>query len=70
LTLHKGQVNKVLDLPANGHEIAAYLRGENLPSEGTSGWILVTVDGWPLGWGKRVQGLVKNHYPKGWQVYS
>jgi len=28
------------------------------------------VAGWPLGWGKRVQGILKNHYPKGWQVYS
>jgi NOL1/NOP2/sun family putative RNA methylase len=70
LTLQKDQVKKVLDMPANGLDITAYLRGENLPSEGTSGWTLVTVDGWPLGWGKRVQGLMKNHYPKGWQVYS
>jgi len=28
------------------------------------------VDGWPLGWGKRVQGMVKNHFPRGWQIYS
>jgi NOL1/NOP2/sun family putative RNA methylase len=70
LTLHKEQVHNVLDLPADSREIAAYLRGESLPLEGTPGWTLVTVDGWPLGWGKRVQGLVKNHYPRGWQVYS
>ena len=29
------------------------------------GWVLVTVDGFPLGWGKRVGSTVKNHYPKG-----
>jgi len=28
------------------------------------------VDGWPLGWGKRVQGILKNHYPHGWQIHS
>jgi NOL1/NOP2/fmu family ribosome biogenesis protein len=41
-----------------------------LPSDGLPGWTLVTVDGWPLGWGKRVQGVLKNHYPRGWQIYS
>ena len=50
--------------------LRAYLAGETIPSEGTPGWTLVTVDVWPLGWGKRVQGILKNHYPKGWQVYS
>jgi NOL1/NOP2/fmu family ribosome biogenesis protein len=60
----------VLALTADSHELAAYLRGESLPAEGRPGWTLVTVDGWPLGWGKRVQGLVKNHFPKGWQVHS
>jgi NOL1/NOP2/fmu family ribosome biogenesis protein len=29
------------------------------------GWTIVTVDGFPLGWGKLVQGQLKNHYPKG-----
>jgi NOL1/NOP2/fmu family ribosome biogenesis protein len=70
LALRKGQAQNVLDLPSESRELAAYLRGESLPSGGAPGWALVTVDGWPLGWGKRVQGVVKNHYPKGWQVYS
>jgi len=70
LILHTEQVHNILDLPSAGREIAAYLRGENLPSEGRPGWTMVTVDGWPLGWGKRVQGLLKNHYPKGWQTYT
>jgi NOL1/NOP2/sun family putative RNA methylase len=50
--------------------LQAFLSGETIPSVGTPGWTLVTVDGWPLGWGKRVQGILKNHYPKGWQIYS
>ena len=49
--------------------LQAYLRGETIPSDGASGWTLVSVDGWPLGWGKRVQGILKNHYPRGWQIY-
>ena len=54
-----------------GHRppLQAYLGGESIAAEGTPGWTLVSVDGWPLGWGKRVQGVVKNHYPRGWQIY-
>ncbi len=68
--LRPGQAHKVLALSADSREMAAYLRGESLPAEGRSGWTLVTADGWPLGWGKRVQGVVKNHFPRGWQINS
>ncbi|HEY5269877.1 MAG TPA: RsmB/NOP family class I SAM-dependent RNA methyltransferase [Anaerolineales bacterium] len=68
--LRPGEAHKVLALSADSREMAAYLRGESLPAEGAPGWTLVTVDGWPLGWGKHVQGVVKNHFPKGWQIYS
>jgi NOL1/NOP2/sun family putative RNA methylase len=70
LHLKPGQANNTLALSAGSRETAAYLRGESLPAQGAPGWTLITVDGWPLGWGKRVQGLVKNHFPRGWQVYS
>ena len=42
-----------------------YLRGETLEAAGPDGWALVAVDDWPLGWGRRVGGIVKNFYPKG-----
>jgi NOL1/NOP2/fmu family ribosome biogenesis protein len=45
-------------------EIASYLRGETLERQGEKGWTLVSVDGFPLGWGKLVNGIVKNHYPR------
>ncbi len=66
LFLNAGQVRHRIDLPPESTELKAYLRGENLPSTGQTGWVLVTVNGWPLGWGKRVQGVLKNHYPRGW----
>jgi NOL1/NOP2/sun family putative RNA methylase len=68
--LQPGKVHKVLALSADSREMAAYLRGESLPAEGRPGWTLVTADGWPLGWGKRVQGVVKNHFPRGRQIHS
>jgi NOL1/NOP2/sun family putative RNA methylase len=70
LILQPGQAHNVLALSSGSRELAVYLRGESLPSEGRPGWTLVTADGWPLGWGKRVHGVVKNHFPRGWQVHS
>lgn len=66
LFLKPGESRQTLDLPSGSQALSAYLRGETLASPGTASWTLVTVDGWPLGWGKRVQGVVKNHYPRGW----
>ena len=49
---------------ALGEEQAlCYLRGETVPAEGR-GWVLPTFAGLPLGWGKRSDGVMKNHYPK------
>lgn len=45
-------------------EARRYLEGSTLAAE-TSGWTLVRVEGLSLGWGKGVQGVLKNHYPKG-----
>ena len=56
-------VREVLDLPAGSEEVAAYLRREELHVPGDDGWVLVAVDGYPLGWGRRVRGAVKSHYP-------
>lgn len=52
-------------LSSDSAETAAYLRGETLENAGADGWCAVTVDGYPLGLGKRVGTTVKNHYPKG-----
>ncbi|MBV9790004.1 MAG: RsmF rRNA methyltransferase first C-terminal domain-containing protein [Chloroflexi bacterium] len=46
-------------------EAERYLRGETFANNGPDGWVLIGVDGWPLGWGRRVGGVVKNFYPKG-----
>ena len=60
----------LLDEPTAGldpqERAAAYLRGLSLELEGTlQGWTVACVDGWPLGWGKADNGVLKNHYPKG-----
>ena len=55
-------------LPLNGPDALAYLRRETLrlsPSGHPDGWTLVTLDHFPLGWGKMVKGILKNHLPAG-----
>jgi len=52
------------DLPADSVQIRAYMHGETVPSDKT-GWCLVTVGGYAMGWGKGDGKVLKNHYPKG-----
>ena len=66
LALWAGQASGCLDLCADDPRTDDYLRGRTLPvSAALSGWTLVRVDGFSLGWGKAVDGVLKNHYPKG-----
>lgn len=41
-----------------------FLRGESVQVDGKKGWRAVLVDGYPIGLGKCVDGVVKNHIPK------
>ncbi|GAA4863091.1 RsmF rRNA methyltransferase first C-terminal domain-containing protein [Paenibacillus vulneris] len=66
LALPRGAARRTLDFPAESPEIGRYLRGETLNSPADdNGWVLISIDGLPLGWGKLSGGQVKNHYPKG-----
>ncbi|MBQ9118171.1 MAG: RsmB/NOP family class I SAM-dependent RNA methyltransferase [Clostridia bacterium] len=60
----------VVDMPMHDTRVDKYLRGETFEADGKDGWCLVCVDGISLGWGKRVNGIVKNHYPKGLRKVS
>ncbi len=51
-------------LEAASPQMTAYLHGETLPAN-VSGWCLVQVDGYSIGWGKGDGKVLKNHYPKG-----
>jgi NOL1/NOP2/fmu family ribosome biogenesis protein len=51
---------------ALSQEIDQYLRGEAIKgNRRQNGWLLISVDGYVLGWGKESEGQIKNHYPKG-----
>ncbi len=54
-----------VDLESGDERIEQYLSGHPIQAPGEPGWVPVAVDGFALGWGKRVGDTVKNHYPKG-----
>lgn len=65
LSLTVTDARQVINLAPNSAEVLAYLRGETLRVAGDDGWVIIAVNGYPLGWGKRARGNVKNHYPRG-----
>ena len=63
--IRAGQARNILSLQTGDRQLSAYLGGESFTSPGENAWVLVTVDGYPIGWGKRVQNVIKNYYPHG-----
>jgi NOL1/NOP2/sun family putative RNA methylase len=72
---------RTLQLDMNSSEAVRYLKGETLiiaelrihrkPSGAVcKGWCLVCIDGFPLGWAKWQDGMLKNEYPAGWRWTS
>lgn len=75
MVLKKEQYKAVIDLSALDHRVIRYLKGEtievdDLPLKRQKGWQLVCVDGYPLGWGKLVNGSLRNKYLPGWRWQS
>ena len=61
-----------MDIPSMDARIHNYLQGEPIPTAPgectvTSGWAVLCAGGFPLGWGKLVNGMLKNKYPSGWR---
>lgn len=54
-----------LDLALDDPRVAQYLHGEGIAADVPSGWGVLCVEGCPLGGYKAVDGILKNHYPKG-----
>ena len=73
MALKKEEYASVVDLEASDERVMKYLKGETLEVEDLQstrekGWQLVCVNGYPLGWGKLVNGTLKNKYHTGWRA--
>ena len=74
MALSKGDYEATLDFCANDERVWRYLKGETILIEEKewvkpNGWQLVCTDGYPLGWGKLVNGVLKNKYLSGWRMH-
>lgn len=63
LALTKDDIKNTLDFRADSEKLKSYMLGQTLECD-KKGWCAVTVDGYPLGWGKASGGVLKNHFPK------
>ena len=73
LAFRKNEAEAVISLSVDDPRLERYLKGETLtiePEEAahSKGWHLLCVEGYPLGFGKLVNGTLKNKYPAGWRV--
>ncbi|WP_423774486.1 methyltransferase RsmF C-terminal domain-like protein, partial [Barnesiella intestinihominis] len=64
--------NQVVHYEASLDTALAYLRRESLflPTDLPRGYILVTYEGFPLGWAKHLGNRTNNLYPQEWRIRS
>ena len=70
MALKREEFSRTVSLQADDERVIRYLKGETIELEGEQGLVLVCVDGYPLGWGKRINGILKNKYLAGWRWLS
>lgn len=73
--LKKSEYRHTISLSVDDERVVRYLKGEtievdDLVSANESGWQLVCVEEYPLGWGKLGRGTLKNKYLPGWRNMS
>ena len=75
MNLKMEEYRRILNLSVSDDRVIKYLKGETLDVEDLvssreKGWYLVCVDGYPLGFGKLVNQMLKNKYLPGWRWQS
>lgn len=61
----KEDAKRSINISSSSDDIIRYLKGDVIEANVDNGWCLILVDGYPIGWGKSVNGIIKNHFPKG-----
>ncbi|QCX34467.1 NOL1/NOP2/sun family putative RNA methylase [Caloramator sp. E03] len=65
LAIRSKDAKRAVNFTSNSDDLLSYLKGDVIKAKVEDGWCLVLVDGYPIGWGKAVKGVIKNHFPKG-----
>jgi NOL1/NOP2/sun family putative RNA methylase len=63
MALTKEQALRVHHMSFAAEEVRRYLQGNNLPGPWDKGWVLVTVEGFPIGWAEANAGQLNNRLP-------
>lgn len=63
LALNARDIKNTVDFDLPDVELKKYLSGETIEYK-ENGWCAVTVNGFPIGWGKASGGVLKNRFPK------
>lgn len=72
MTIKPEKYSTVVDFPADSPSVIKYLKGETIETDGGSlrgnaKNVLITVDGYALGWGRLNDTTIKNKYLPGWR---
>ena len=66
LAMAAGEAARFQSLQLSGEQAGKFVRGHEVPCPAAlSGWTIARYHNLPLGWGKAVNGTLKNHLPKG-----
>jgi len=68
MALTKEDGKNIVNFSSDSLEGIKYLKGETLNVDGEKGWRLVCIDGFPVGWGKQVEGYLKNYLYPDWRI--
>ncbi len=74
MAIKPGEYSRVISLSQDDIRVVKYLKGETISvsagetGDTVKGLILFCVDGYPLGWGKLNNGIIKNKYHQGWRL--
>ena len=73
MALKNGEYKNCLNLSIEDERVQRYLRGETITlteeeKKINDGWVLVCIDGFSLGWGKKNKANLKNKYHSGWRL--
>ncbi len=68
--LKADEYDNCYSLAAEDEDVIRYLKCETITAKESvkDGFVLVCVDGYPLGWGKVANGVIKNKYLAGWRM--
>ncbi len=68
LAYPKEMFKRTIEIGEDEEMVKRYLKGETLLIEASKGWHVVCMAGYPLGWVKAQNNILKNGYPASWRM--